>query len=207
MSWMTRRWPRLAVAVALLLPAAAAQADPRRIADAPDPYVHRATATRFPARIGDFRRTDVTEYDSTGNDASASYDLVRNGEKLMAVSIYLYPMEPSSGTAERDSLCRTEFAGIEEAIKGSGSYTGVTRTFSGAATGPGAGMTGLRMTHGFRTNFAGADQPVRSDTYLYCPGAGHWYVQYRATWPASQAAAPDLDKLMTDLRWGEGVGR
>ena len=205
---MTRAWPRVAAAVALtLLPITAAQGAPRRIADAPDPYVHRATATRFPARVGDFQRTDVTEYDQTGNDASASYDLVRNGEKLMAVSIYLYPMEPSSGVAARDTLCRTEFAGIDDAIRRSESYAGVTRTFSGAATGPGAGMTGLRMTHGFSANFAGTAQPVRSDTYLYCPGAGHWYVQYRATWPASEAAAPDLAKLMTDLPWGDGVGR
>lgn len=51
-----------------------------------DPVV----VARFPARVAGFEREDVTEYESSGRDASAQYQFLR-GDFVVSATFYRYP--------------------------------------------------------------------------------------------------------------------
>lgn len=201
-------------ATSALLLAAVAMAAPafgqaRDITNAGDPYRHVGTSTAFSLATGDFRRSKVAEYNASGTDASATYDLVRSGEKLMSITMYIYPMGASTGPSERSALCRDEYAGIKNAITRSPSYSNVSLRAEDLPGSPYAGVRaeGYHASYTFTSNFAGSTMKVRSDAYLYCSANGRWFVQYRATWPATRTLEGDLFVFMALMRWNDSVSR
>src|SRR5688572_18952660 len=104
-------WIAATLLAALATPAAA---QPRDI-DRPGTVSHAASAAHFPERVGELRRSNVTQYDAAASNVSASYNLVRGGDRLL-ITVYVYPVASvvsapgSGGTAAvaRAALCRRE---------------------------------------------------------------------------------------------------
>ena len=76
---------------------------------------HRGADAHFPERIGDFRRDGVRQFDSGGQDISASYWLVRGDDRLL-VTIYIYPSGRLGTAGSREQQCEAEFADVGAAI-------------------------------------------------------------------------------------------
>ena len=192
---------KLAAALALALPTLL-QASPAAaqtvVENAPDPWVHGATGTRFPMKVGAFERSRVVTYSDDGTDASAGYRLERDG-KWVNVTIYVYPAIP--GTS-----CQAVFADVKKNID---AYKGASIVREGLDSAPSG--RGAPVAHYVRYQVpAGAMKPdlpaLRSDAYLYCSGDGKWLVKYRATGSADFDFGNEVDSLMHAIAWPSKLG-
>lgn len=171
-----------------------AAAQVRKIEQAPDPWVHRSTGTRFPSSIGDFVRSDVIEYNPDGTDASAGYNLVRDGRVVATVTIFVYP-------ALRKRDCSATFANIEASIRQR--HKGVVKLSEERAASPSGQHPNAAAfaRYSFDGNLKGIDQPLRSVSYLFCPAGNKWLVAYRATWPAGADYSADTAAMIHSVSW------
>lgn len=203
-------WIAAAALAFALVPAASAQ--PRSI-ERPGTVSHPGANAHFPERVGEFQRSDVVQYDADGNDVSASYNLVRGGDRLL-ISVYVYPAPQvasapgSRSTADvaRARLCRQQMTDIGLVIENQPQYRDTRRVENGAAAavaGLGPGLN-LRSVHNFTGPFSGREQEVRSETDLYCYVDGRWLVKYRAS---SNAAFDVREAIDTFIRTGPWPGR
>lgn len=194
---------------ASLLPvfATPAAAQPRDI-DRPGTVSHAAAAAHFPERVGDFRRSNVTQYDEAANNVSASYNLVRGGDRLL-ITVYVYPVAAvqaapgSARTADvaRATLCRQELRMVGQVVENQ--HPDARRIDEGAAPavdGVGPGLN-LRSVYSFAAPFNGREQQVRSETDLYCYVGGDWLVKYRATSNAGFDAAGAIEQFIRSGPW------
>lgn len=203
-------WIAAATLAFALAPAASAQ--PRSI-DRPGTIPHRAANTYFPERIGEFERSEMIQYDETGADLSASYNLVR-GEDRLLISVYLYPAPRLASAPElnrsedvaRAHMCRQLMTDVGRVIETQPQYRDARRIENGiafAVAGMGPGLN-LRTVHSFTGLFSGRDQAVRSETNLYCYVGGRWLVKYRAS---SNAGFDVRDAIDRFIRTGPWPGR
>jgi hypothetical protein len=186
-----------AAALALALSSTPALAQ-REIKDAPDPWVHAATGTKFPAQVGEFKRQRVTEYSEDGRDASAGYRIDR-GDLSATVTFYVYPAYPAM----------TCTAVYEDAKSHIANYKGARLLGEGTSTAPSG--RGLPVAFEARYNIpAGAmreDLPaLDSELYLYCPPSGEWLVKYRASGSEGMDFHKQVETLMHAIAWPAKLG-
>jgi hypothetical protein len=187
----------LALGVALLAVAqpAAAQTE---VADPPDPWIHAATGTAFPAAVAGFSRNRVIEYSQDGRDAGVNYAL-SHGDEWLIVSLYVYP-------AFADLDCEGTY---EDARGTIAAYSGA-QLLGEARDPPPSGRGEAAAYHARFLLPAGAIRPdiqeARSDVYLYCPAGGQWLVKYRATGSAGADFAPDVEALLHAIAWPGNLG-
>lgn len=173
------------------------------------PYVHRGSGFVFPAAFGDFRRTTITEYDEAASDVGVGYDLpVKDGAVVVTVFVYPAPLasatsDPVSRDLQEEGLCIEHFAGMRASVIEQ--HAGAILTDEGQVPAPSSrhSRPGLRAAFRFESDFRGKKQMVRSEARLFCHVDGRWLISYRVTAPAAHDLAPDLDRLMTGLRWPE----
>lgn len=187
----------LAAALAAILLAAPALAQ-RQVDGAGDPWVHKATGTPFPARLGEFQRVSVYEYSQDGRDASAGYRLER-GDQQVTVTFFVFPVIS-------DWTCEQTFDDVKANVAG---YEGakLLRSTSVAAPLGKGGNDAMLAQYSLPTgSMKIMSGPVRSDAYLYCPKDTPWLVKYRATGTEGFDFTPDVEALMHAIRWPEKLG-
>lgn len=178
-----------------------------------DPYVHELTGVHFPMQIGEFQRHQVTRYAADGSDMGFGYQLIRAGQKIGYVSIFVYPATPvpTGTTAEsaKDASCKAEFSQITRSLLSH--EPDAKLTSKGPAQSPSKlfRAEGLRaIFEGGKAKFDGKDgQIVHEEAYLYCYAGGRWLVSYRITWPMGPDLSADFDKLMRSIEWTDGLER
>ena len=184
----------------LLLAFSAATASAQGEIDTRGTVTHRPADAHFPERIGDFRRDGVTQFDSAGEDMSASYWLVR-GDDRMLVTIYIYPSGRLGAPGPRERQCDAEFADVGAAIvQNNGSAHLVEQGAAPAVEGVAPALA-RRAVYRMESNFAGRAQSVRSEAWLYCFVAGRWQVKYRATSNAGFDGSAEIEQLLRSGPW------
>jgi len=181
----------LMLGTALMLAAlpAAAQEDLRIEGD----WTHAATGMVFPERLGNAMRTRIHAYDAEQLDVSAGYALRRNGE-LGFVTLYVYPASP-----DRD--CAENFAEIERNV--AQNYTDVKLLESDRWPSP-SGRTPDTAYHARFTmtgTLDGKEQPLTSESYLFCPEGGNWLVAARGSWGRNSDLRQAFVELLHGLAW------
>jgi hypothetical protein len=186
------------LAAALLAFAALPVAAQTEVPDAPDPWIHEATGTAFPAEVAGFHRSRVIEYSDDGRDAGVNYALAR-GEEWLTVSLYVYP-------TFSDLDCKGTY---EDARGTIAAYSGA-RLLSEMRDPAPSGSGNAVAYHASFLLPAGAVRPdipeARSDVYLYCPAGGEWLVKYRATWSAAADFSHDIEALLHAIAWPGNLG-
>ena len=177
------------IALALSSPALAQQ----EVAAPADPYVHAETGVAFPAKLGEFSRGRVFEYDPSGSDVSVNYHQ-RLSDSPTTFTLYLYPARGS---------CAEEFAGTLAAVR---DIDGVSRlNEERTATRPGfAGEEQHFARFLVPAGTYGFDHPqLMSEAWLACPGNGRWLVKLRASYEARHAEAAQglADELLGEFDW------
>ena len=191
----TMRWMCLLL---LAFPAAAATAQ-GEIATR-GTVTHRPADAHFPERIGDFQRSNVRQYDSAGEDISASYWLVRDDDQLL-VTIYIYPSGRRGTAGSREEQCEEEFEGVGAAIVGHHASARLADEGAAPAVEGVPPALARRAIYRMEADFAGRTQPVRSEAWLYCFVTGRWQVKYRATSNAAFDGSADVEQLLRSGPW------
>lgn len=159
------------------------------------PWTHGPTGLVFPDRLGTAMRTRIHEYDDAGNDVSAGY-AVRQGGQIAFVTLYLYPATP-------ERSCAASFQEMEKSVVQS--YGDVQVTESGRWPSP----SGRTADVGYHARFAltgqldGKEQPLTSESYLFCPAGNAWLVAARASWARDSDFSRAFADLLHGLRWPE----
>jgi hypothetical protein len=186
----------LAAAAAAIAPQ---QASAQRAIVAPGPYLHRPANAVFPLRVGEFRRSDIYQYDPQGRDVSASYNLTTPQGRLL-ISLYIYPAAPS-GTSARVLACEEEFRVVQAAI--SSQHANAVPVEKGEAlpvAGVGPGLA-HRAVYRFRSPFDQRVQEIRSEAHLYCYVAGDWLVKYRVSAPVAVETGAAVEAFIRAGPW------
>jgi hypothetical protein len=156
-------------------------------------WTHKATGMVFPERPGNALRTRIHAYDAEQLDVSAGYSLRRNGE-LGFVTLYVYPAVP-------DHDCAEAFAEIERNV--AQSYADVKLVTQDRWPSP-SGRTPDTAYHARFTmtgTLDGKEQPLTSESYLYCPPGGAWLVAARGSWSRNDDLQQAFIELLRELPW------
>lgn len=193
---MAKRWGNgFVLALAALAVTIARPASAQEQFVPPDgPWVHAATGTVFPQRIGDFARTKVVRYDPAGADSSIGYSY-KDASGQLTVTIYVYPMQPSHSCAEYFTSARQS---IEER------YAGWLLIRLDTAPSPDGARAAVadRARYHLPAHAMNENVPdLWSDVYLHCPKGDRWLVKYRASWDGTQATFPDMGRFMGAIAW------
>jgi hypothetical protein len=183
--------------MAMVIAAAAPAHAQRDVANAPDPYVHKAVGIAFPAQADELRRGRVVEYDSLGVNASVGYKPIgQQGE----MTVYVYP--------GADGTCSFWFRDADRAVM---NRDGVTRQ-DGAAP--------LRLvreglpeqlsaSYTISPGSYGFDHPeLVSFLWVGCSADGKWVVKYRGSFHAVDAAKANrlAERLFAAIDWAPLTG-
>jgi hypothetical protein len=194
---MTRKAFPALIAIAALVAWQPAPAQ-RQIRTA-DTYVHGPAHAHFPVQVGDFRRSDIYQYDSDGKDVSASYNLGTPAGRLL-ITIYIYPAA-AAAPAARVKACKDEFEVVNSAI--SSQHGNAAPVELGAAL-PVEGA-GPRLRHRsvyrFHSPFDDKVQEIRSEAHLYCYVGGDWLVKYRVSAPLGVDTRGPVEAFIRDGPW------
>lgn len=170
----------------------------KRVENAPDPWVHAATGTQFPATVDGFKRTGIFEYSDDGRDASAGYRLDRDG-KWVNVTLYVYP-------AIDGWTCRQTFDDVKATLDRYEGGTLVRERLDPPPSGSGAPIAHYAQYQLPAGSMRETMGPVRSDAYLYCPPGGKWLVKYRATGTADFDFGSEVEALLQAIAWPKMLG-
>lgn len=186
---MTFRGLMLGTTLALAALPAHAQQDLQIEGD----WTHAATGMLFPERLGNALRTRIHLFDAEALDVSAGYALRRGGE-LALVTLYIYPAPPGR-------TCAENFAEIERNVDSS--YAEVKRVESDRWPSPSGHLPATAYHARFTLigTLEGKEQPLTSDSYLFCPAGGAWLVAARGSWPRHSGLAADFQKFLRGLAW------
>lgn len=156
-------------------------------------WTHAATGMVFPERLDNALRTRIHLFDAEGLDVSAGYAL-RKGGDLGLVTLYVYPAPPG-----RD--CADNFAEIECNVEAS--YAEVKRVESDRWPSPsGHGpATGYHARFTLTGTLEGKEQPLTSESYLFCPAGGTWLVAARASWARDSDLHQSFVAFLRALPW------
>ena len=168
--------------------------------DRPGPIAHEQAGATFTEQVGDFRRASVTSFGPNGDNLSASYNLVRSGQRLL-ITIYIYPAARMAAAPARSSRCQAEFDGANQAV--AQAQGGAQPLETGPAEAPAGVGPGLshRSVFSLRTNFDGRVQDIRSEARLYCYVGGDWLVKYRISSPQGMDVAADIERFIAIGPW------
>lgn len=182
---------RLIIGAALLLTALPARA--QQDLNVEGDWTHAATGMVFPERLDNALRTRIHWFDAEGLDVSAGYAL-RHGGDLGLVTLYVYPAPPG-----RD--CAASFAEIERNVVDS--YGDVQRVESDRWPSPSGRVAGAAYHARFALTgtLEGKEQPLVSESYLFCPAGGTWLVAARASWARSSDLHQSFVAFLKALPW------
>jgi hypothetical protein len=198
MTWNIVRWAaRILLAAAAM--AAWQPAFGQREIESDGPYLHAGARAVFPLSVGEFRRSDIYQYDDEGLDVSASYNLMTPQGRLL-ITAYIYPATPGAA-AERTRLCDAEFGATKMAI--SSQHDNAVPVEEGRALAiPGTDPTlAHRAVYRFSGPFDDHVQPIRSEAHLYCYVGGDWLVKYRASAPAAVETRARVEAFIRAGPW------
>lgn len=156
-------------------------------------WTHAATGMVFPERLANALRTRIHLFDAEALDVSAGYALRRGGD-LGLVTLYVYPAPP-----ERD--CAANFAEIERNVVSS--YADVKRVESDRWPSPSgrAPDTAYHARFTLTGTLEGKEQPLTSESYLFCPAGGAWLVAARASWGRDSDLHQSFVEFLHALPW------
>jgi hypothetical protein len=194
---LSARHAGILLALALALGSQPAAAQREVVTDGP--YLHGPAHTVYPLQVGEFRRSDIYQYDRDGADVSASYNLMTPEGRLL-ITVYIYPAAPAAQAA-RPARCDEEFGVVERAI--SSQHGDVVPTERGAALeAPGVEPNlGHRSVYRFSGPFDDHVQPIRSEVHLYCYVGGDWLVKYRVSAPAAMETRGAVERFIRTGPW------
>ncbi|MGN8000568.1 hypothetical protein [Sphingomonas sp. 22176] len=156
-------------------------------------WTHSASGMTFPERLGNALRTRIHAYDAEQLDVSAGYSLRRGGE-LGFVTLYVYPATP-----DRD--CAESFAEIERNV--AQNYSDVKLVAQDRWPSPSGHTPDVAYHAHFNMTgtLDGKEQPLTSESYLFCPAGGTWLVAARASWARSAKLEGAFVELLHGLDW------
>ena len=162
-----------------------------------EPVRQDATGMVFPDKVGEFQRVAVHRYDARGRNVSAGYNLIL-GDAGVAVTVYVYPLEPRAGETARQA-CDREFTGVTGAIVSAnpGNKAMGEKAVQGAVGGE--AVPGRMAAFTYPQNFARALRTVTTRALVLCPVKERWIVKYRATWPAEQDGESSFEAFRAAL--------
>jgi hypothetical protein len=149
-----------------------------------EPVRQDATGMVFPDKVGEFKRIAVHRYDAEGRNVSAGYNL-RLGDAGVAVTVYVYPLEPRAGETARQA-CDRDFAGVTRAIVAANPENEAMGETAVQGSVGAETVAGRMAAFTYSQNFAQALRTVTTRALVLCPVKERWIVKYRATWPADQ---------------------
>jgi hypothetical protein len=171
-------------------------------------YLHPASGMAFPLAVGSFQRVNLTRYDAEGLDVSAGYNLLTAGAGI-AATVYVYPSPPlvSIGSpndvvaSARATLCKNEFEARKREIVVAHPGAKLVRESDAPLPQGGPPNPGKMAAFDYEEVFAGQQQPLHSELYVFCYIGGKWTVKYRFTSPKSFDATDAISDFMARLRW------
>jgi hypothetical protein len=193
MAWKT------AAALIALACLASQPADAQRKVVREGTYVHVPARAHFPERVGEFRRSDIYQYDEVGKDVSASYELATPSGRLL-ITVYIYPAA-AAAEGVRPAQCEEEFRAVNSAISGQhGNAAPVEHGAAPAIAGVNPGL-GHRSVYRFASPFDDRVQEIRSEAHLYCYVGGDWLVKYRVSAPVAVETRAAVEAFIRNGPW------
>ena len=156
-------------------------AEPRPITVEPNkPFEHAASGFVFPYNVGAFRRATAHAFDEAGANVSVGY---ADPSLKIVLTVYVYPHLGLGADAH--------FRQVKADVTRANPKAELLDEGKATATGPGGRQhDGLRARYGFVGRFAGVEQDLVSEAYLFAHGPN--FVKYRLTYPAADAKAAAL---------------
>jgi len=194
----------------LLLVSACRGADdtlPEPIVHTPEgDFTHSGTNIVFPEFVGDFERVEVAQYDESGDDISAGYNL--ESPDVIAATVFIYPgrkvVDLGGGddaiAAVKDLLEEGAFEGAKEAIlAGTPGLPLVSEDAAFVITNP-SEQIGRRAIFEGPGMIEGNVIALRTEVDLF--GLGDWFIKYRFTYSGESPTATTLVlDFMNRLQW------
>lgn len=156
-------------------------------------WTHTASGMTFPERLGNALRTRIHSYDAEQLDVSAGYSL-RQGGELGFVTLYVYPAMPA-----RD--CEKSFDEIARNIAQSNVDVKLVAQDRWPSPSGRTPEVAYHARFGMIGKLDGKEQPLTSESYLFCPAGGTWLVAARGTWARSAKLQSAFAELLHSLQW------
>jgi hypothetical protein len=162
-------------------------------------YVHKASKVSFPEKIGDFQRTNISNFNPEGTDTSATYYL-KNSDLVILMTAYIYPapLVSSLGSPKevidqaKKNTCEREYSQIKQEIMAK--TPGSTLLDEGPKT--------LRTTQealeGSEASFLYPDNAT-STLYFFCPVKESWTLKFRATYHETSKSKAKVEDFLTQF--------
>jgi len=209
------RFRRITLQAAILaLPVLLGGCPPARVAQpAATPFAehgsvlqHVASGMQFMDFISGFHRADTHTYSAAGDDVSVGYNFQAAGTDIVG-TVYVYPSpslvsfgSPANVVAEaRATLLRGEFERRKHEIETIEPEAALLSEEPFVLQPDGKAISGLHARYTFKQVFAGVDQKLQSDLYVFCNVNGHWALEYRFSYPVGTDAAPAIASFMQAL--------
>lgn len=160
--------------------------------------VSHPTGFQFPARVGDFTRVEVHNFDSTGQDTSYGY----NGTRApITATIYIYPKPGPSARTHLDAHFREVCDDVSR------EHTGAKVRESGpvSMTISGKPRNGFKAVFTMTERYGLSVQPLVSELGLF--EYKQYFVMFRFTYPASgeKEDSAQCAKLTQAIPWPDGT--
>jgi len=152
-------------------------------------FIHSTSQMEFPESIGEFRRVEVTRYDSDGADVSVGYNAT---SPPLAATVYVFPAE---GDLQHEfERARAEVEGVHTG------YTILSDNEATAVSNP-RDRNGLKALFRYSQAFGGQATGVQSELYVFLLGDNT--VEYRFTYPDGSDQSARIRRFMESLPWPE----
>lgn len=182
--------PLFAALAAMLLLAPGATAAQSANQDMSGPWTAPDARITFPEQIGEYRRVSIHTY--APRYWSVGYNRYV-GDKLIAVTIYLYPWQPGDTCEDRYRERKRTILSFNKSA---------TLVSEDLAPSPG----GKRLGVAYHARFAmDRDGPLRSESYDYCKAGSTSWVSFRATGPADGPFDGEAQSLLRAINWPTAV--
>ncbi|GAA0739637.1 hypothetical protein CA233_15185 [Sphingomonas sp. ABOLD] len=156
-------------------------------------WTHSASGMTFPERLGNALRTRIHAYDAEQLDVSAGYSLRRGGE-LGFVTLYVYPATP-------DQDCAASFAEIERNVTQGNADVKLVAEDRWPSPSGRTPDVGYHARFTMKGVLDGREQPLTSESYLFCPAGGTWLVAARGSWSRAAKLESAFAELLHGLDW------
>ena len=151
-------------------------------------YIHPYYSMGFPEEVSQFRRINITQFDTHGYDLGVDYVLLALGAEVH-ISVYVYPVKDSQGSP--DDVVERHFVQVKSEL--TRVHPGARMISEGEASlslAPDAAGKGKRAVFSYEGVRLKRRQQLRSELCLFLRGP--WFVKYRMTYPETQSDAVEL---------------
>ncbi|WP_428243271.1 hypothetical protein [Gynuella sp.] len=162
-------------------------------------YTHQPSGSNFPEEFEGFYRVSITKFDERENDIGVGYN---HKEMPIALTLYIYP-EPkvlSFGSPKdvidlaEQRVFENEFERSVREILLSHQNSKLVTRLNYTLHQSGYRDNGLFAEFSYVEDFAGKYQSLNSQLYLF--HIGSWIFKYRATYPETINAKPQIENFM-----------